>query len=66
MGTIISGSVIPLSFLAQSRYALQAIKIDSVPPLVVVPAPPSSSTTEEVGEGWLKRERRIETIDESI
>lgn len=36
----ISGSVMPRSALARSRYALHAIKIDSVPPEVVVPAPP--------------------------
>jgi hypothetical protein len=38
-GTIISGREIDLTALAQSRYVLQATRIDSVPPDVVVPAP---------------------------
>ena len=39
MSSYISGSVIPLMALAQSRYVLTAMTIDSVPPEVVVPAP---------------------------
>lgn len=37
--TYISGLEIPLTLSAQSRYALQATRIDSVPPEVVEPAP---------------------------
>lgn len=38
-GTHISGSLIPFTALAQSRYVLHAMTMLSVPPLVVVPAP---------------------------
>lgn len=39
----ISGSVIPRSFLPFSRALKQAMRIDSVPPLVVTPAAPSGA-----------------------
>jgi hypothetical protein len=63
--THISGSVIPNSARARSRYALHAIKMLSVPPLVVVPAPPFSSIA-DVGNGQLYSDRHIETSSESI
>jgi len=47
-GKIISGSVIPLSWYPLCRALKQAMRIDSVPPLVVTPAAPS---------GALKRDR---------
>jgi hypothetical protein len=52
----ISGSVIPFTALAQSRYVFTAIMMDSVPPEVIVPAP----------SGLLYSLRHIETISASI
>lgn len=54
--THISGSVIPLTDLAQSRYVFTAITMDSVPPDVIVPAP----------SGLLYNLRHIDTISASI
>src|ERR1700691_3477822 len=52
----ISGSVMPLTALAQSRYVFTAMTIDSVPPEVVVPAP----------LGLLYSRRHIATTSASI
>lgn len=54
--THISGSVIPFTAWAQSRYVLTAMMMDSVPPDVVVPAP----------SGLLYIRRHMETISASI
>ena len=55
--TDISGSVIPLTFLAQSRYVFIDMMILSVPPDVMTPAEPS-------GARYILR--HIETISASI
>lgn len=54
----------PNSALARSRYALHAMRMLSVPPLVVVPAPPSSIA--DAGSGALNSDKHIETTSASI
>jgi hypothetical protein len=54
--TDISGSVMPFVARAQSRYVLHAMMMDSVPPLVIVPAP----------DGQLCIRRHMLTISASI
>jgi hypothetical protein len=57
MGSYISGSVTPLSVYAFCLALKQAIRIDSVPPLVVTPAAPT---------GALNIARTMDTISASI
>lgn len=57
METYISGSVTPLSAYAFCLALRQAINIDSVPPLVVTPAPP---------DGALNIAKTMATISASI